>query len=178
MRTRRLWLALGFLLVPTLVHADDHRARAFAAMSQAYRSVLAGFYGSVDFSVPVMEHDLGGIGEFSLNSGSHEDIDETNMTFMGGPSVALLPDLKKPFVFSAHLLVGVVSTDSDDDTRDDTSFSLGFGGAWDYSPRRPQEQNGFGARVQVDWVWAEGRAANFLRASVGGTYTWYPPKKP
>jgi hypothetical protein len=176
MRMRRLWLVVGILLVPTLVHADDHRMRAFGAMSQAYASILAGFYASVDVSTPVMEHDLGWLGEFGLTAGSHEDVDETNLTFLTGPTIALSPRRGKPFVFTGHLLLGIVNTDSDDDNRDHTGFGLGFGGAWDYSPGHAADphKNGFGARVQVDWVWAEGAAANFLRASVGATYTWYP----
>jgi hypothetical protein len=179
MHMRRLWLALVFLLVPTLVHADDHRMRAFAAMSQAYRSILGGFYGAVDVTVPKpANHDVSVLGEFSIYGGSHEDVDETNITFLAGPSLALMPKDNQRFVFSGHVLMGVVSTDTDTDAGDDSSFGLAFGGAWDYIPGRPAHSNGFGARVQVDWVWGEGDAANFLRASVGATYTWFPRRTP
>jgi hypothetical protein len=173
MRMRRLWLVLGILLVPTLVHADDHRARAFFAMSQAYQSILGGFYGSFDATTPVMDRDVGVLGELSVYAGSHDDIDETNVTFLLGPTVALFPKPNQASVFSGHLLLGVVNSDREGNSDDHTGFGLVVGGAWDYSPGRARDASGFGARVQVDWVWGEGRAANFLRTSVGGTYTWH-----
>jgi hypothetical protein len=173
MRMRRLWLALCVLLVPTLVHADDHRMRAYAAMSEGLSSILAGVYGSFDITTPLMDRDVGVLGGLSVHAGSRDDIDETNVTFLVGPSIALFPKRGQPYAFSGHVLFGIVSTDSDEEARDDTGFSLGFGGAWDYSPGRAADRSGFGARAQVDWVWADGPAVNFLRVSVGATYTWH-----
>jgi hypothetical protein len=182
MRMRRLWLALGFLLVPTLVHADDHRARAFAAMSQSYRSILAGFYGAVDVTVPTLfkTKRVSVLGEFGVAQGEHDDdgleIDETNTTYLGGLSWIPNPTMDNNSVFSVHVLAGVVHTNretANDDDDDDTHFGLAFGGAWDFIPSRPAHTNGFGARAQVDWVYG-GDAASFLRASIGATYIWYP----
>jgi hypothetical protein len=175
---RRLWLALAILLIPTLVHADDHRAKAFAAMSQAYRSILAGFHGSVDVTLPSLfkTKKVSVLGEFSVYDGEHDDVDETNMTFLGGLSWVPKPDMDNNSIFSVHALTGVVRSEFNSDGL--TKFAFAFGGAWDFIPSRPAHTNGFGARAQLDWVWANGEAANFFRASIGGTYIWYPRSTP
>ena len=186
MRMRALSLSLGILLVPTLVHADDHRMRAYGALSHSYRSILAGFYTSVDVTVPTLfkTRRVSVLGEFNIATGEHEvegdDIDETNTTYLGGLSWVPRPAMDDNSVFSVHVLAGVVHSNRDtanDDDDDDTHFGLAFGGAWDFTPSRPAHANGFGARAQVDWVYG-GDAASFLRASVGGTYTWYPRSTP
>jgi hypothetical protein len=182
MHIRRLWLALGILLVPTLVHADDHRARAFGALTQAYRSILAGFHTSVDVTAPSLfkTKKLSLLGEFSMTTGEHEDdgveVDETNMTFLGGLSWVPKPDMDNNSVFSVHALTGVIRSEFDSNGL--TKFALAFGGAWDFIPSRPAHTSGFGARAQLDWVWGNGEASNFLRASIGGTYIWYPRSNP
>jgi hypothetical protein len=182
MRMRRLWLALGVLLVPTLVHADDHRMRAFAAMTQEYGSFLAGFHGSVDFTWPSLfkTKNVSVLGEFSVATGDDEDdgveVDETNMTFLGGLSWVPKPDMDNNSVFSVHVLTGVIRSEFDSNGL--TKFGLAFGGAWDFIPSRPAHTNGFGARAQLDYVWGNGEASNFLRASIGGTYIWYPKSNP
>jgi hypothetical protein len=182
MRMRRLWLALGFLLVPTLVHADDHRMRAFGAMTQAYASILAGFYTSVDVTVPSLfkTKRVSVLGEFGLTTGEHEDdgveIDQTNTTYLGGLSWVPNPGMDNNSVFSVHVLAGVVHSARDGDD-DPSHFGLALGGAWDFIPGREPHRSGFGARAQVDWVYG-GDAASFLRASVGATYVWYPRSNP
>jgi hypothetical protein len=177
MHIRRLWLALGIVLVPTLVHADDHRMRAFGAPSEAFGSLFAGLYLSGDVSLPVMHKDLGVLGEFSAYSGSNDDVDETNMTVFFGPTWAPKPTMDDNSVFSLHALIGRMRTKRDGG---DGEWAWGgaVGGAWDYAPGRaekPTHKNGFGARVQVDYVWeTREETSSFFRASVGGTYTWYP----
>jgi hypothetical protein len=180
---RRLWLALGLLLVPTLVHADDHRMRASAALLEELGSILAGFSGAVDFTWPSLfrTKNVSLLGEFSLAAGEADvngvETDQTNTTYLGGLSWVPKPDMDDNSVFSVHVLGGVVHS-AREDAEDKSHFGLALGGAWDFIPGRPDpHKNGFGARAQVDWVWG-GDAGSFLRASVGATYIWYPKSSP
>src|SRR5688572_2186474 len=86
MRIGRPWLVVVvLLLMPTTARAHDHTADFYWGLCYANASSLFGPHVSVAMTVPnVLERDLSVVGDVAAYMGTHDDLDLTRVTFMGG----------------------------------------------------------------------------------------------
>lgn len=172
MRIPCLWLVVSaLLLIPSAARADDHRARAYAALSNAYRSALGGFYASGEVTVPKpWDRDLSVLADFGAYWGSHDDNDLRHITFMVGPGWTIPPGENQKHLVSVHALLGLVNTDDELNIEDGTDFAFALGVGWEFVPGRSEKKEGLGMRTQFDIVVRPGDEGNFPRLSVGAVY--------
>jgi hypothetical protein len=171
MRTRLSCLVLGFLLIPSLARADGHWADFYAAfVGGGGGSNVYGIHSAFAATSPGgPSHYLSFVlTDVSIQSGSHDGSDVTQITFLWGPRVTFSkPDHKlKP---SVHVLLGGVTTDG---VADGTTFATAFGGGVEYlpNPTDKDRKKGFGVRAQIDRVVRSGDREDFWRISGGVFY--------
>jgi hypothetical protein len=171
MRSRRLWLALGVLLIPSAAQADDHRAGLFAGISFARGSTLVGFHESYEVTSPrPANRNLSVVGDFSVNFGSHDNgADVTQVPFMFGVRYmpTWLADHQKLVPFGQFLVGGVYTNDGVDDG---TDGAFAFGGGVDFLPTRDASHEGWGVRAQFDYIVRGGEGDDIPRFSAGVVY--------
>jgi hypothetical protein len=166
MRIQRPWLVFGILLIPTAAGADDHRAGLFFGFSYAQGSRLLGIHGSVELTLPEYEH-WSMVADFSRNSGSQNQNDITRVPFLFGVRYTAAWQDSQKVVPSGHFLVGGVHATG---AEDGTDWAFAMGGGLDFLPLRSKSREGWGIRVQGDYIIRLGDADNFPRVSVGGLY--------
>lgn len=171
MRSRRLWLALGVLLIPSAALADDHRAGLFAGISFARGSTLVGFHESLEVtSKTPANRDLSFVADFNVNFGSHDNgNDVTQVPFLFG--VRYMPtwmaDHQRLVPFGQLLVGGVYTNDGVDNG---TNSAVAFGGGVDFLPTRDATHEGWGIRAQFDYIVRSGERDNIPRFSAGAIY--------
>ena len=125
---RRSWLLLGILLIPIAVRADDHRADFYVGFSGGNgASTLLGAHQEFAKVFPQEGAKFLSIfGDFSVQFGSHDDKDVTQVTYMGGARATIgKSDGRHKFFF--HGLGGRVYTNDGVDSGNDWALGGGFG---------------------------------------------------
>jgi hypothetical protein len=158
-------LVFAFLLVPAVASADAHRAGLFGGGSYLRASSLGGFEISGDVVLCELPTTsklkfFSVVGDFGLYKGTHDDVDVTIKTFMGGGALRFARNEPSPHVGSVHVLVGGAKA-----TGGDTEFAAAVGGAYDYIIHRGEPKQ-YGFRVQVDGILPK-EGDKFLRVSGG-----------
>ena len=113
MRTGRVLIAIGLLLIPAVAAADGHRAGAFFGYSRASGSSLNGVIFAVDYS-PDQFKAASIMGDVSINSGPHRGSDVTRVTWSLGANAGRSVFVEW-LVANGHAGVGGVSGDGSSD---------------------------------------------------------------
>ena len=162
MPLRRLWIVLGFLLLPAVASADGHRAGLFGGGSYLRGSSLWGVHASGDWA-PFTYRKFIFIGDLSVHSGTHDGADVTIKTFMGGGGWAFP---KGDHVVTLHGLGGGV--------RGGGSRKVGaVGGSYAFVAHRLAAGWQKGIGVQVDRILIK-EADDFWRVSAGVVIRYKP----
>jgi hypothetical protein len=170
MRIRLISLALGILLIPTIVSADDHRWDGYTGGSGGTGgSKLFGFHqaAAVALGQKGMRRKFAVVGDFSTQFGSNDGIPVTQFAYMTGVRVMASRRTDK-FKASGHVLFGGVYQNDGLPDANDGAVAVGFGVEYIPDPTNPLLKKSIGVRAQVDQVFRMSDVrTDFWRASVG-----------
>jgi hypothetical protein len=183
MRIRHACLVLGVWLVPALASADSHNADVYGGGSGGGGgSKLGGFIVALGKTQlqdlkspkPVL---WGGIGGASVQFGSHDGRDVTQIIWGAGPRFSFAKPGTMNFIHAQVQLVGVYTNDGRDIKDGDekpNDFAVVVGTAYDHAFTRTQAGStphpGLGFRFQADRVFNMGDRENVWRLSAGLIY--------
>lgn len=173
MRVRVACFVLGVLLIPTLARADSHIADFYSGFSGGGGgSTLLGFHQS--FAKAWAEPPwckLSAVGDVSVQFGSHNGRDVTQVVYSGGPRCTFAKhDWRN--LLQAQLLVGGVYTNDGVAEPNDKALVLGvtYDRALTKASTRDTPFKGWGVRVEADRVFNGGDRESVNRYSVGLIY--------
>ena len=177
MRIRNACLGLVVLLIPALAFADSHRADVYSAFSSGGGgSNLSGFIVALGKTQiqpeqgPPKKVLLGGVGGASVQFGSHEGRDVTQVVWSAGPRVTFEKDRESRNFFHAQVTFGGVYTN---DGQEPNDFATVVGAAYDFAFRPhagATKHPGLGFRLQADRVFNMGDRDDVWRLSAGFVY--------
>jgi hypothetical protein len=176
MRIRISSLLLALLFVPSLAHADGHKADFYSGfLFGDGGSRLSGFHQSLGIGlrnaprVTIIAPDL------SVRFGGHEGKDLTEVGFQFGMRVHVTSLAPANKFFVSVVGGGVYTNDGTTEAGTNGAGAIGFGYEYfkrrgEVSKERPNPPHvGLGFRAQIDYVMREGRES-FTRVSAGVVY--------
>jgi hypothetical protein len=172
MHVRRPWLLVILLLVffPGSARADDHTASAYAGASPIPGSLLIGPH--FVFTKPIegaLDKSLSIVLDLSLNFGTDDD-DGKRIIYGGGLGWSFVKGDNHPkFVNTVHGLLAGVNRDDAPGSRNKFAGVIGY--QLEYLPNRPNSEEGWGVRGQVDRILQQDDE-DYWRFSFGVVYRW------
>lgn len=178
-------LVLGALLVPAAAFADSHNADAYGGGSGGGGgSKLGGFIvalGKTQLQAPPGQPQkkvlLGGIGGASVQFGSHNGRDVTQVVADVGPRISYLKPRSKNVVHAQVTAAWVYTNDGrfiKDGDEKPNDFGIVVGAAYDYGLREGSgtgtAHSGLGMRFQADRIFNLGDREDVWRLSAGIIY--------
>lgn len=178
MRIRNACLGLVVLLIPSLALADSHNADVYSGGSGGGGgSNLGGFIVALGKTRiqpekgPQKKVLLGGVGGASVQFGSHEGRDLTQVVWSVGPRFTFEKGRDSKNVFHAQVTWGSAYTN--DGGEGQNNFTTVVGAAYDrafQSHGGMTPHPGLGFRLQADRVFNKGEREDAWRLSAGFIY--------
>src|SRR5262245_34989849 len=182
MRIRYTCLVLGLLLlVPTSARADSHNADAYGGGSGGGGgSTLGGFivaFGKTQLQDGRKKVLLGGAGGASVQFGTHNDRQVTQVIWGVGPRFTIAPTGTRNFFHTMVQLSGVYTNDGRDiqnGKEKPNDFAVVVGAAYDHALTGAHSSStavaGLALRAQADRVFNLGDREHVWRLSMGLIY--------
>ena len=161
MRIGNVCLGLVVLLIPALAFADSHRADVYSGASGGGGgSNLGGFIVALGLT-EIQQREprnvlFGGVGSASVQFGSHEGRDLTQVVWSIGPRLTFEKDQNSKNVFHAQVTFGGVYTN---DGQGQKNMATVVGAAYDrafHTHEGKTPHPGLGLRLQADRVLIKG----------------------
>ncbi len=174
MRSRRPWLILVFVLVPTVARANDHVADLLFAASLGGGSVLRGGRAAITWTMPKpTTRDVALFLDLSVLDGEHDDNDVTKVGYLFGIRWTPAGENQKHLP-TFHALVGDMKHNSGPEKGNHWAFA--FGGGYEIVPVATRTVSEWAFRTDADVI-VVNDASSFVRASAGVVWRWHPPQK-
>ena len=175
MLSRRLWLVVVVMLIPTAGRAHDHNADYFLAGSYAKGSNIWGLHQAFAKTIKPGDYDWSVVGDLGFHFGSHDGSGVTRIAFVGGVRYTFPgnPKVHKNRL-SLHALGGGVRTH--EGAESDTDPALVLGAGYEFLPRGHMSAAGWAFRIQGDYVVND--RESFPRVSLGFVHRFQRLPKP